>query len=446
MMRRIFAIITALTFGLCGIAHAQTTYTPQVLQWQYSFDSNGQAKAYYPGSVSYLSGPGGLPTNNPTFTGTLTGPVSTASTAFSIYSGAVPFARAYGNSANQFSDGYGTDTLIGLGAGNSLPFSDYLTTAIGWHALYSSTSVNTEATAVGWNSQNAETGQSYSTTLGVNTLGTCVTCGHDVAIGTDSMRNTTTASYDVGIGVTTLNNDFTPGYNIAIGDSTMQGNTNWNSGSGRNIAIGWSTFNCTSCTSAAKNIIIGAAIANNATSLNNSVVIGDIAMTNATSGGQNTIIGADAFTSLTGGNGVLTALGYGAGGSAANGQQDTLLGAYVGGSVFGTSGSNPTGIILIGSGAQTVDVPNTGTNNYINIENIIKVTGTGTPSSSVTTIAGLMTLNPYTVATLPTCNSGSKGEIALVSDASAPVYTNTLAGGGAVEALALCNGTNWTAH
>jgi hypothetical protein len=52
----------------------------------------------------------------------------------------------------------------------------------------------------------------------------------------------------------------------------------------------------------------------------------------------------------------------------------------------------------------------------------------------------------YTVATLPTCNGGAEGTFAAVSDASAPTYNATVAGGGAVHIPVYCNGTNWTAH
>ena len=51
-----------------------------------------------------------------------------------------------------------------------------------------------------------------------------------------------------------------------------------------------------------------------------------------------------------------------------------------------------------------------------------------------------------TVATLPTCNSTAEGSLIEVTDASAPTWNATLTGGGAVKALAFCNGTNWTAH
>jgi hypothetical protein len=56
------------------------------------------------------------------------------------------------------------------------------------------------------------------------------------------------------------------------------------------------------------------------------------------------------------------------------------------------------------------------------------------------------TLVTKTVATLPTCNSGAKGQMYAVSDASSPTYNATLTGSSTTWALAVCNGVNWTAH
>ena len=53
----------------------------------------------------------------------------------------------------------------------------------------------------------------------------------------------------------------------------------------------------------------------------------------------------------------------------------------------------------------------------------------------------------YTVATLPTCNTASKGNILTVTDAAAsPVYNATATGGGSIMLPVICNGTNWTNH
>jgi hypothetical protein len=48
-----------------------------------------------------------------------------------------------------------------------------------------------------------------------------------------------------------------------------------------------------------------------------------------------------------------------------------------------------------------------------------------------------------TVASLPTCNSGTEGARAAVSDATSPTFLGTLTGGGTVHAPAYCNGTAW---
>jgi hypothetical protein len=52
-------------------------------------------------------------------------------------------------------------------------------------------------------------------------------------------------------------------------------------------------------------------------------------------------------------------------------------------------------------------------------------------------------LQSYTVATLP---SGSEGDVAYVTDATAPTYLGTLTGGGAVKCPVFYNGTAWVSH
>lgn len=51
-----------------------------------------------------------------------------------------------------------------------------------------------------------------------------------------------------------------------------------------------------------------------------------------------------------------------------------------------------------------------------------------------------------TVASLPACSSGNKGELHVVTDANAPTYGATLTGSSTTVAEALCNGTTWAAH
>ncbi len=70
----------------------------------------------------------------------------------------------------------------------------------------------------------------------------------------------------------------------------------------------------------------------------------------------------------------------------------------------------------------------------------------GETSTDVETIEGGLKRTQFTVATLPTCNSGEKGVEYDVTDATSPTWNATLSGLGAVFVHALCNGTNWTAH
>lgn len=51
-----------------------------------------------------------------------------------------------------------------------------------------------------------------------------------------------------------------------------------------------------------------------------------------------------------------------------------------------------------------------------------------------------------TVAALPSCVSATRGLMEYVTDASSPTYNATLTGGSTTVALAVCNGTAWTAH
>jgi hypothetical protein len=55
-------------------------------------------------------------------------------------------------------------------------------------------------------------------------------------------------------------------------------------------------------------------------------------------------------------------------------------------------------------------------------------------------------LQSYTVASLPACNSTTSGDIAAVTDATAPTYNGALTGGGTVHVPVFCNGTSWTSH
>ena len=52
-------------------------------------------------------------------------------------------------------------------------------------------------------------------------------------------------------------------------------------------------------------------------------------------------------------------------------------------------------------------------------------------------------LTNYTVATLPSAVTSGKGARSFVTDASAPTFGSTVAGGGAVATPVYSDGTNW---
>ena len=180
--------------------------------------------------------------------------------------------RVYGNTGLQEFFGLNTVTLVGKGAGASLPSTDYLTTAVGWMALNASISTNTESTAVGFGSQRLVTTGSNNTTLGVGTMFSATTSVHNIAIGTDAMRNGN-PSFSMAIGQTALLNDNNSA-NIAIGDGSYRSNL---SATGvLNLVIGWNTFNALSLTNGSNNVVIGSAIAPNATTASNNTLIGHL--------------------------------------------------------------------------------------------------------------------------------------------------------------------------
>jgi len=58
-------------------------------------------------------------------------------------------------------------------------------------------------------------------------------------------------------------------------------------------------------------------------------------------------------------------------------------------------------------------------------------------------IHSISTIPSFVVASLPTCNGGANGLVSVVTNALTPVVGATVVGGGAVQVLTHCNGTNW---
>lgn len=70
--------------------------------------------------------------------------------------------------------------------------------------------------------------------------------------------------------------------------------------------------------------------------------------------------------------------------------------------------------------------------------------GTATPAVTLE-VNGISKVKIYTVAGLPTCNGGSEGSRAGVSNALAPAFLTVVVGGGTVHSPVYCDGTSWIA-
>ena len=150
--------------------------------------------------------------------------------------------------------------------------------------------------------------------------------------------------------------------NVAVGEQTGQ----WFRGAAYNTLIGYHTGQ--NYMDDSSNTHVGASSAGGHGSSGDNTGVGFWHMPNATTAAQITAIGART------GQGITTASNV------------TLLGRAVGQTTLAT-GSN---VILIGSGGVTVDAPLAGTSNYINIENVMTVTGSNVPATSVTQFAGTL--------------------------------------------------------
>ena len=309
------------------------------------------------------AGGGGCTTNCTVQSLTATGTTpfnQTVTNAAGTASGTI--LQAYGNTNNMFGDGPGTDTLVGLGAGANLDPQDYLTTAVGWHALGSSTQANTESTAIGWAAQRMITTGGMNTSLGVNTIGSCLVCVHDMAFGTDAMRNTLTASYNIGIGVSALINDGSNGSNIAIGDNAYPGDAG---ATGQfNIVIGNSAFSSAALTTANQNIMIGQSAGGpSVTSANSDVGIGHLVFQNLTTAANDVAIGLGAGKGVTTGS-LNTLVGSQSGYGITTGSQNTIIGAVPNASL--NEVTTAIGVIALGYNAVPVNATQ---NQSINIGN-----------------------------------------------------------------------------
>jgi hypothetical protein len=87
----------------------------------------------------------------------------------------------------------------------------------------------------------------------------------------------------------------------------------------------------------------------------------------------------------------------------------------------------------------TIDLVRAGT-----LTEAVSVSSTGTLTAAENIISsGIVRTRSYTVATLP---AGTQGDMAWVTDATAPTYLGALTGGGAVVCPVFFNGSAWVSH
>jgi hypothetical protein len=292
--------------------------------------------------------------------------------------------------------GYGTD-----GGG----IHSFIVTCIGAKTCGAGGSGMTgvENTLGGWASGYKLTTGGFNTAWGVNTLGAETTGFNNVAIAVDAMRNSTGVDHSIAIGSNAMRDGTNTDRNVAIGIDVMKGQTSTSSVD--TVAIGWAAMSSTSLSSASRIVAIGKEALKVKTSGSDVVAIGNQAGKTCTSCATSVLIGPN---------------------------------------VASTTLDTGSGNILIGT-SSAVDTASAGTSNYLSINNVITATGINAPSSSLTSIAGGLALAQKTVATLPTCNSGAKGGLFVVTDANAPSWHGTLSGGGSAFSGAMCDGTNWIA-
>jgi hypothetical protein len=226
-------------------------------------------------------------------------------------------------------------------------------------------------------------------------------------------------------------------------------------GSYENVSLGVSSCGpYGSPVASSNNVCIGVDAARNVTgnfSQGNNVIIGQGSFRNG-AGGYNVWVGGSAAgsggtnsTGLVGGLGN-TGVGYGVAPNMNNGSGNTFLGVKSG---TGIVNGNNNIIIQATNGADACG--NGEESNVIAVcagaGRIWTTTGTGSPSSSKTLLAGTAGTGGHTIAGLPTCNSGMAGQFDFVTNGVAsPTYMGTVSTTGAANDPVFCNGSAWVYH
>lgn len=135
--------------------------------------------------------------------------------------------------------------------------------------------------------------------------------------------------------------------------------------------------------------------------------------------------------------------------------QNALFGSALTSGTIGIGGAAGTGTITVGqstlsqitniqaglTASGSTKTVNLGTGGLAGSTTSIAIGST--TGTSTTTINGITKQQTYTVATLPSAVTSGVGATSFVTDASAPTFGATVAGGGAVAVPVYSDGTNW---
>ena len=228
------------------------------------------------------------------------------------------------------------------------------------YADSTTTPTNKTNVSVGYSSLRGSTTESNNTgndntAIGTYSLESNTSGNGGVALGTGCLGKNSTADYNVAAGYYALYNATSGGGNVAVGRQSLyelvDGETNTavgyraaaktTSGTG-NVAIGFDPLY--ENVSGSTNIAIGYQCLGAATTVSNNIAIGTQALQDVTCA-NNVAVGPYALKDLVGTGGAGTegfnsALGYAAGGTTANVEKNTHIGAYAG--YFGFDGVNQT--------------------------------------------------------------------------------------------------------
>jgi trimeric autotransporter adhesin len=163
-----------------------------------------------------------------------------------------------------------------------------------------------------------------------------------------------------------------------------------------------------------------------------------------TTGNYNTALGSSALSNTQGAGAQNVGIGNSAGASNTTGAYNVFIGPAVGNSGAGTSvntvsiGTSLNCALSSSSATQEIDLCTGSTN-------VLRITGGGTPSTSLAQFAGQVSTHGYPIASLPSCSSTSTGARAYVTNGVSTAAFMAAVGSstGSSVVPVFCNGSVW---